>query len=207
MAAGISNASKKRWESLVRFSRGPNGRPNLPIGARLGPTTIRGRAATRRAALLQQGQGNNNMGLTRLFNENTHQWVPPPAVPPVSVNTKKIVNKLVTILKSKSVTGKVPVANTPEARALLEAATKKNVQNTTVTRLISILKSKIKPPTFTQSNNAHGVIKDEKGRVIGSVFLNQNGNPGFKVKGVFKTEYNGWSLNKVSNTSPTFGPG
>ena len=223
MAVGISNAAKKRWESLVRFAPGPNGRPNLPAGARLGPTTIRGRAATRRAALLQQGRGNNNMGLAGLFNENTPTWAPPnapraplntkkfitilkskvkakpPAVPPVTPNTKQIVNKLVTILKSKAVTGKVPV-NTPEAAALLEAATKKNVQNTTVTRLISILKSKIKPPTFTQSNNSHGVIKNEKGRVIGSVFLNQNGNPGFKVKGVFKTEHNGWSLNKVGNT-------
>ena len=200
MAVGISNAAKKRWESLVSFAPGPNGRPNLPVGARLGPTTIRGRAATRRAALLQQGRGNNNMGLAGLFNENTPPPPRPPTVPSVSVNTKKIVNKLVTILKSKYVTGKVPVANTPEARALLEAATKKKVQNTTVTRLISILKSKIKPPTFSQSNNSHGVIKNEKGRVIGSVFLNQNGNPGFKVKGVFKTEHNGWSLNKVGNT-------
>jgi len=144
---------------------------------------------------------NNNYGLGPLFQEPVNAPLPP-AVPPVSANTKKIVNKLVTIFKSKTKSGgRVPVSNTPESRALLEATTKKNVQNATVSRLISILKSKIKPPTFTQSSNAHGVIKNEKGRVIGSVFLNQNGNPGFKVKGVFKTEHNGWSLNKVGNTN------
>jgi hypothetical protein len=120
----------------------------------------------------------------------------PVAVPPVTPSTKQIINKLMTILKSKTMAGELPVSNGPEGRALLEAATKKNNQTRTVSRLISILKSKIKPPTFTQSNNAHGVIMNEKGRVIGSVFLNGN-TPGFKVKGVFKTTHNGWSLRQV----------